>query len=50
MKVRVCELDGFVLIVHAQQTLLQGRDLAESIEIELTNERGEVLVLEPFPK
>lgn len=50
VKVRVCELDGFVLIVHAQQTLLQGRDLAESIEIELTNERGEVLVLEPFPK
>ena len=48
VEVRVCELSSLGILVGAHEALLEGRDLAEAIEVELTDERGEVLVLEPF--
>ena len=48
MEVGMCKLDGFSGVGGAHKALLEGRDLAETVEIELTDKGREVLVFEPF--
>lgn len=50
VKVRVCELDGVNVHLVSESTLLESGDLAKAIEVELTNEGGKVLMLEPLSK
>lgn len=50
MEVGMCELYGFGIMVGAEKALLEGRYLAEAIEIELPDEGRKVLVFEPFPQ
>ena len=50
VEIGVCELDSLGLVIHAQESLLKGRDLAETIEVELPHEGREILVLEPLSK
>lgn len=44
------ELYSLGIVVGAEKALLEGRYLAEAVEIELPDEGGKVAVLEPFPK
>ena len=44
------ELYSLGIVVGAEKALLEGRYLAEAVEIELPDEGRKVTVLEPFPK
>ena len=50
MKVGMGELYSVGIVVGAEKALLEGRYLAEAIEVELSDEGRKVLVLEPFPE
>ena len=50
MEVGMRELDGFRCRLRAYKALLKSRYLSETVKVELTDKRREVLVLEPFPQ
>ena len=50
VEVLMRELDSLIGTVSTDDALVEGGDLAKTVEVQLTDEGREVLVLEPFPK
>ena len=50
VKVGMGKLNGVMVVISTNEALLEGRYLAEAVEVELTNEGREVLMFEPFAK